>query len=227
MTGAAEIVAELRSLADPAYRADMEPRYGIVAPTALGVRMADLKVMAKRIGRNHDLALALWEADIYDARLLVSMIADPARVTPELMDRWRADFDNWGICDTLCFNLFDRTPHAFDKIDQWAALNDEFGRRASFALLASIALHGKKLPDAPFIERLALIERASTDPRNFVRKAVNWALRGIGTRNAACCLAATETAERLAASSDRTARWIGKDALKALKDPKKRAKLGL
>lgn len=227
MSDPARIVAELRGLADPAYRADMAPRYGIVAPTALGVRMADLKPVAKRIGRDHDLALALWETDIYDARLLVSMIADPAKVTPELMDRWRADFDNWGICDTLCFNLFDRSPHAFDKIDQWASLNDEFGRRASFALLASVALHGKKLPDAPFVERLALIGGASTDARNFVKKAVNWALRAIGTRNAACCLAATGCAARLAESEDRTARWIGRDALKALMDPKKRAKLGL
>lgn len=227
MSDAAAIVAELRTLADPAYRADMEPRYGIVAPTALGVRVADLKPLSKRIGRNHALALDLWETGIFDARMLVSMIADPAQLTPELMDRWRSDFDNWAICDTLCFNLFDRSPHAFDKIDQWASLNDEYGRRASFALLACVALHGKKLPDALFLERLPLIEAASTDERNFVKKAVNWALRAIGTRNGPLCLAATQVAERLAASTDRTARWNGKDALRALNDPKKRAKLGL
>jgi 3-methyladenine DNA glycosylase AlkD len=147
------------------------------------VRMTDIKAIAKRLKRDHPLALALWGSDIYEARLLVSLIADPALTTPEMMDAWRADFDNWAICDTLCFNLFDRTPHALDKIRDWSRLNDEFGRRAAFALLASVALHDRKAPDGPFLDCLPLIEAAATDPRNFVKKGVSWALRAIGERN--------------------------------------------
>jgi len=227
LTEVAAVLAELHRLADPAYRADMEPRYGIVAPTALGVRMADLKPLAKKLGRDHDLALALWDTGVFDARMLAALVGDPARLTSGQMDLWRGDFDNWAICDTLCFDLFDRSPHAFAKIDQWAGLNDEFGRRAAFALLASVALHAKKLPDAPFVERLPLIEGAAGDGRNFVKKGVNWALRAIGRRSPALNLAATELAERLAASKEASARWIGRDARKALLDPKLRSKLGL
>ncbi|MGY4397614.1 3-methyladenine DNA glycosylase AlkD [Sphingomonas sp. UYAg733] len=225
----ASIIADLRNHADTGYRDDLAARYGIIAPTAIGVRMTDIKAIAKRLGRDHPLALALalWASDIYEARLLVSLIADPALTTPEIMDAWRGDFDNWAICDTLCFNLFDRTPHALDKVRAWSRLNDEFGRRAAFALLASIALHDRKAPDEPFLNCLPLIEAAATDPRNFVKKGVNWALRAIGERNVALNRAATELAERLAESDDRTERWIGKDALKSLTGPKLKAKFDL
>ncbi|WP_202049625.1 DNA alkylation repair protein [Sphingomonas sp. So64.6b] len=222
----ASVIADLRQHADAGYRDDLAPRYGIIAPTAIGVRMADIKAIAKRLGRDHPLALALWASDIYEARLLVSLIADPVLTTPEIMDAWRGDFDNWALCDALCFNLFDRTPHALDKVRDWSRLNDEFGRRAAFALLASVALHDRKAPNAPFLACLPLIEAAATDPRNFVKKGVSWALRAIGERNVVLNRAATELAERLAASDERTERWIGKDALKSLTGPKLKAKFG-
>ncbi len=189
-------------------------RFGINAKNALGVSVANIQVLGKRLDRNHELAAALWETGCYEARMLTSFVDDPACVTPAQMDRWRRDFDNWGICDTLCFHLFDRTPHAWAKVAQWANKRDEFGKRAAFALLACLAGHGKSAPGQRFIEGLRLIELAATDERNFVKKAVNWALRGIGRRNAALNAAAVTVATRLADSPQPAARWIGKDALR-------------
>ena len=160
------------------------------------------------------LAAALWETGWYEARLLTSFVDEPARVTPEQMDRWCRDFDNWGICDTLCFHLFDRTPHAWPKVAQWSGASEEFVKRAAFALLASLAGHDKKAADEQFLETLPWIERAATDERNFVKKGVSWALRMTGRRNPSLNAAAVEVAQRLAASPEPAARWIGKDALK-------------
>ncbi|MET3665686.1 DNA alkylation repair protein [Caulobacter sp. 1776] len=216
MATASEVLLELEALGDRTYRAGMA-RYAIDAPKAFGVAVGKLRVLAKRLGRDHALAQALWETGWYEARLLAGMIDDPKRVTPEQMDAWRADFDNWAVTDTLCFDLFDRTPHALGKIDEWVRLEGEFDKRAGFVLLACVALHRKELPDAPFVERLPLIEAAATDPRNFVKKGVNWALRAIGTRKSpALRAAALELAARLAVSADPTARWNGKDALRQL-----------
>ncbi|MES2442728.1 MAG: DNA alkylation repair protein [Pseudomonadota bacterium] len=226
MTAVADLVAELERHADPGIREGLK-RYGIVtADRTIGVRVGDIRAIARPHRKNHALALQLWDTGIYEARFLAVMVDDPAQVTPEQMDAWRLDFDNWATCDTACFDLFDKTPHAFDAIDRWAGLNDEFGRRASFALLASVALHAKALPDQPFLDRLPLIETAAADGRNFVRKGVNWALRAIGYRNAALNLAAIALAQRLAASKTASERWVGKDALKALENPKLQAKLG-
>lgn len=179
--------------------------------------MANMLALAKRLGRDHGLAQALWDTGCYEARMVACMVDDPARVTPRQMDAWRADFDNWGITDTVCFKLFDQVPHAPAMVTRWAGLNDEMGRRAVFALLACLALHGKaEEGDAFFLDGLALIETAATDDRNFVRKGVNWALRAIGSRKSpALRTAARETATRLAASKDKAPRWIGKDALRA------------
>jgi 3-methyladenine DNA glycosylase AlkD len=211
-------MTDLRALASEATRLGMS-RYGIIAPTALGVTMADLLNVAKRLGRDHALAQQLWDTDIYEARMLASLVDDPAQVTPDQMDRWRADFDNWSICDTVCFKLFDQAPDAWSRVAPWCGLNDEFGRRGGFALMASMALHDRP---GDFIEGLALIERHATDDRNFVKKGVNWALRAIGSmRDPALKAAALETAERLAASTDRTSRWVGKDALRQLTKPKR------
>jgi 3-methyladenine DNA glycosylase AlkD len=151
--------------------------------------------------------------------MLVAFVADPARVTPAQMDRWAKDFDNWAICDHVCFHLFDKTPHAWAKITQWSGRREEFVKRAAFALLASVALHDKKAPDEPFLAALPLIEREATDDRNFVKKGVSWALRGIGHRNARLHAAALGLAERLAASPDATARWVGRDAVRDLARP--------
>jgi 3-methyladenine DNA glycosylase AlkD len=149
--------------------------------------------------------------------MLTAFVDEPERVTAAQMDRWTRDFDNWGLCDTLCFHLFDRTPHAFAMVKKWSDSEKEFVKRTAFALLASLALHRKELGDAPFLDGLALIERAATDERNFVKKGVSWALRGIGGRKSPALKTATlKTAKQLAASTDPTARWIGKDALRKL-----------
>jgi 3-methyladenine DNA glycosylase AlkD len=211
----AATLAALEAHASAKVRADMAPRYGIVTEHALGVPMAKMQAVAKQLGRDHALAAALWDTGVYEGRMVASMIDDPAQVTPEQMDRWRAGFDNWAIADTVCFKLFDQVPHAFAKVDEWAALDDEFGRRAAFALLASLALHGRG-SDADYLARLPLIEAAAMDARNFVKKGVSWALRAIGgKRSPTLRQAARDVADRLAQSPDRTACWIGKDALKA------------
>jgi 3-methyladenine DNA glycosylase AlkD len=194
-------------------------RYGIVAKKAYGVPVGTIRQIAKDLGHDHDLAVALWKTGWYEARLLASFVAEPERVTPALMDRWCRDFDNWAVCDTVCFHLFDRTPHAFGKVAQWAKRREEFVRRGAFALLASLAGHDKKSGDEPFRRCLPLIEAAADDDRNFVKKAVSWALRGVGRRSAELHRASVAMAQRLAASPQATPRWVGKDALRDLTRP--------
>lgn len=205
---------ELKRLANRSTRDGMS-RFGIPSDRALGVSMADIQKFARQIGRDHALALALWDTGIYEARMLCAFVDEPVRVTAAQMDRWCKDFDNWAVCDTLCFKLFDRTPHAWAKVAQWSGKKAEFVKRAGFALLASLAGHDKTATDAQFIDGLMLIERAATDDRNFVKKGVSWALRRIGSRNSPPLRrAATKTAQKLAVSNDAAARWIGKDALR-------------
>lgn len=219
-----EVVAALAALRDKATNHDREnmARFGIDAPKAFGVSMANMQKIAKAIGRRHDLAQALWETGWYEARMLASLIDDPAQVTPQQMDLWCADFDNWGIVDTVCFKLFDQVDGAFDKVALWADRDDEFQKRAAFALLACLALHGKGGGDQPFLDGLALIEREAADDRNFVKKGVNWALRAIGGKASPVLKAAAlDTSRRLAASTDPAARWCGKDALRQLSKPPK------
>jgi 3-methyladenine DNA glycosylase AlkD len=200
-------------------------RYVILSTNALGVSVANLHVLAKQLGRDHELALALWKTGGYEARMLTAFVDEPERVTSAQMDHWCRDFDSWAICDTLCFHLFNRTPHAWSKIAQWSAKRDEFVRRAAFALLASMGKEDEAAGNERFLEGLRLIERAATDERNFVKKGVSWALRSVGRRNLAINAAAVKLAERLSVSSDPTARWIGKDALKDLTKPKVIARL--
>jgi 3-methyladenine DNA glycosylase AlkD len=218
------VIAELRRRATNKTKEGMA-RYGLPSEKALGVTVGTLKQMAKRLGKDHDLALALWATDVYEARMLATFVDEPSLVTPAQMDRWCGDFDNWGICDTACFALFDRTPHAWTKVRQWSRRRDEFVKRAAFALLASLTVHDKKAGDEPFADGLVLIERASDDDRNFVKKAVNWALRSIGKRSSTLHAAALSLSERLAVSSDPAARWIGKDALRELTSPSVRRRL--
>ena len=189
-------------------------RFGIDAKKAYGVSMANIQVLAKRLGRNHDLASALWATSWYEARLLTSFVDEPERVTPAQMERWCRDFDNWGVCDTVCFHLFDRTPHAWSKIAPWSRRRNEFEKRAAFVLLACLAGHDKAAGDDAFLRCLPLVERAADDDRNFVKKGVSWALRMIGRRNARLNVAAVKVAQRLAASDDPAARWIGTGALR-------------
>lgn len=212
----ADIVSALQRHASAKLRDDMGPRYGIVtSDKVLGVSMAHMQKVAKAVAPDHALAEALWNLGLYEGRMLACMIDDPAAVSVRQMDRWRGDFDNWAVTDTVCFKLFDRTPHAPGRVLAWSRLDDEFGRRAAFALLASMALHGHG-EDADFTRGLALIEAAATDERNFVKKGVNWALRAIGgKKNAALRKSARHLAATLAAAPDKTARWIGRDAMRA------------
>jgi 3-methyladenine DNA glycosylase AlkD len=216
-----EVQAALSWLKKRSTERDREnlARFGINASKAFGVSMANIQVLAKRLGRNHELAAALWDTGWYEARMLTSFVDEPARVTPAQMDRWCRDFDNWGICDTVCFCLFDRTPHAWAKVAQWSDKRDEFVKRAAFALLASLAGHDKSASDERFVESLRCVERAASDERNFVKKGVSWALRRIGRRNAALNAAAVTVARRLSVSPEAAARWVGRGALKELTSP--------
>ena len=194
-------------------------RYGVTVDRAFGTPMNRVQAVARDHPRDHALALALWKSGWHEARLLAPYVDDPAQVTPAQMDAWCDDFDNWATCDTACFVLFDRTPHAFAKIAAWAKRRDEFGLRAAFALLASVALHDKTTPDAVLLRLLPLAERAATDERNFVKKAVSWALRSTGSRSPGLHAATLAVAERLVASDDPTARWVGRDVLRDITRP--------
>jgi 3-methyladenine DNA glycosylase AlkD len=220
------VLAELCSLGSEKNRAGQE-RFGINTTRALGVSMASLRPLARRLKRNHALAASLWESGAHEARILAALIDEPAKVTSEQMDRWASDFDSWDLCDQACSKLFVRTAFVDEKIRTWAADDREFVRRAGFALLAAYAVHGKRTPDDAFLSYLPLIERHSVDGRNFVRKAVNWALRQIGKRSGKLHGPALTLAERLASSDDRTARWIGRDAARELLHPKQTSRLGL
>ncbi|MGO1003226.1 DNA alkylation repair protein [Lysobacter sp. CA196] len=211
----ADALAQLRAASSASHRAGLA-RYAIPTERAFGVPMASIQAIAKRCGRDRELAEALWDSGWYEARLLASYLDDAAAVSAAQMDRWGRQFDNWAVCDTVCFALFDRSPHAWRKIEQWAGRRDEYLKRAAFALLASKTVHDKAAPDAAFLHGLELIEAAAGDERNFVKKAINWALRSIGKRNAVLHAAALAVAKRLAASTDAAPRWVGKDALREL-----------
>jgi 3-methyladenine DNA glycosylase AlkD len=212
-------LATLERLGEKSVLDSMGPRYGIHAKHAFGVRMGHIQKLAKSLGTDHALALALWDTGCYEARLLASFVDDPALVTPEQMDRWARDFDNWAVCDTVAFHLFDKSPHAFGRVEAWAPREEEFVRRGAFALLASLALHRDDAGDAEFLRRLPLAEAAANDARNFVKKGVSWALRGIGHRSPALHGEAVALARRLAASPAPAARWIGKDVLRDITRP--------
>jgi 3-methyladenine DNA glycosylase AlkD len=174
-------------------------RFGIPSDKAFGVPMNRIQALAKELGKGHELALALWDSNRYEARLLAAYVDEPERVTAAQMDRWRRDFDNWGIVDTLCFVLFDRTRDAWKMVGKWATLQDEFGKRAAYALIWALALHDKSSGDAPFLKALALIERTGRDPRHYVKKAVEMALRAIARRSPALDKAAAAVKKRLSA----------------------------
>ena len=194
-------------------------RYGLPSDRAFGIPIGVMQRYARELGRSHELALGLWETGWYEARIMAAFVDEPEEVTASQMDHWCRGFDNWGICDTVCFHLFDRSPHAWRKVATWSRSRDEFVRRAAFALLASLALHDKAAADERFLDCLPLVERAASDERNFVKKGVSWALRLIGRRNAALNAAALALAKTLAASPDPPARWIGRGAVRELTGP--------
>jgi 3-methyladenine DNA glycosylase AlkD len=215
---ARDAIAALRKKGSKKGR-DAMARYAIPADKAFGVGMKDIQALAKQLGKNHALACALWDSGWYEARLLAAYVDEPAKVTAAQMDRWCREFDSWAVVDTLCFVLFDKTPHAWKKVEQWAKRSDEFQKRAAFALLASLVLHDRKAGEAPFLKGLALIEAGAADERNFVKKGVNWALRCIGKESPALNKAAVAVARRLSESKEAAPRWVGKDALRELTSP--------
>lgn len=214
-------MASLERHADKKVRDGMA-RYAIPSDKALGISVGTMRTLGKELGPDHELALALWKIDVYEARMMAVFVADPAELTAAQMERWCKDFDNWALCDTACFQLFDRTPHAFDKIEAWAERKPEFEKRAAFALLASLAGHDKRSEDEVYARYFRLIEAGAEDPRNFVKKAVSWALRRIGTRSPSLRKQALAVAQRLAKSENAAARWVGKDAVRDLSRVKKK-----
>jgi 3-methyladenine DNA glycosylase AlkD len=191
-------------------------RYAIPSDKAFGIPVGTLRKYAKSLGRDHELALALWKTDKYEARMLSCFLGEVESLTPAQMDEWCKSFDNWAICDTACFHLFDRSPQAWKKVEQWGRKDDEFVKRAAFALLASLSVHDKQSGDAPFLKALVLVERAAEDERNFVKKSVNWALRSVGKRSGRLNDAAVKLSRKLSTSENAAARWVGKDALREL-----------
>jgi 3-methyladenine DNA glycosylase AlkD len=209
------VMHALHSEANSANVAGMA-RYGIRTEHALGIPMPRLRALAQHIGKQHTLALQLWDSGIHEARILAVLIDDPALLTSRQMDTWAADFDSWDVTDQCCNNLFSGSVYATDKVRCWAASKAEFVRRAAFALLASLAVHDTALTDEDFIAFLPLITEAATDERNFVKKSVNWALRQIGKRNLILHGACVETARAMLTMESKAARWIARDALREL-----------
>jgi 3-methyladenine DNA glycosylase AlkD len=213
---AQEVVKILRANENPRNVEGMA-RFGITSGKAFGVSAPFIRGLAKKIGKDHELALQLWTTESLEARALSALIGDPTKVTKSLMNKWVRDFDNWAVCDGVCGILFDKTAFAYDMAKKWTKRKEEFVRRAGFVMMASLAVHDKEAADDKFIKFLPLIERGSTDERNFVKKAVNWALRQIGKRNLKLNAAAIKTAIRTRKLESSAARWIAADALRELK----------
>jgi 3-methyladenine DNA glycosylase AlkD len=221
---AEEILQYLRSLANPDNVAGMA-RFGINPSSTLGVSMPALRGLGRKIGRDHVLAQELWDSGVHEARILAALVDHPRLVSEAQMETWVLDFDSWDVCDQVCSNLFDRTPFAWDKAHAWSSRPEEFVRRAGFVLMAALATHDKKASDVQFAALLPSMLAAADDERNFVRKAVNWALRGVGKRNRNLNRLAIEAAREIQALGGKTARWIAADALRELTSEKIQAKL--
>jgi 3-methyladenine DNA glycosylase AlkD len=215
MTNAQRIIKQLKDLADPNAVEGME-RYGIKGDRALGVSIPKLRKLAKETGRDHTLALGLWSSGIHEARILAGMVDDPGAVTESQMEEWVSEFDSWDICDQVCMNLFWLTPFAYPKCYEWSAREEEFVKRAAFALMARLAWSDRGASDERIAEFLPIIKREATDGRNFVKKAVNWALRQVGKRNSALNSLAIQTAEEILELDSKAARWVATNALKEL-----------
>lgn len=230
------ILAELRAMGSERDRAGMA-RYGINVDNAFGVSIYELRKVAKRLGTDHALALALWATGNHEARLLACFVDDPAKVTVRQIEAWARDFDSWDLCDQATTSLFDQTRHAWPKAVEWAARDEAWVKRAGFAMMAGLAVHDTSAKDRAFLRLLPVIERGATDDRNFVKKAVNWALRNIGKRNQALNAAAIACAERIRQAANaraggdrggdpaaRSARWVATDALRELTSEKVQAR---
>src|ERR1700680_1114413 len=220
----AAVLAELKKAADPKVRAKMA-YFGVNVPKAHGISAPVLHAFARHIGKDQVLAEQLWSSGIHEAKILAALIGESERVTAAQMERWARDFDSWDVVDTACCYLYADAKPAWDKIDEWSSRRAEFEKRAAFSLAAYLSYKDKTAADARFERFLLVIEREAQDERNFVRKAINWALRNIGKRNLRLNRAAIHTAERLKNGNSRTARWVASDALRELKSEAVQARL--
>ena len=219
-----EVIKRIKSMRNQRNIEGMT-RFGINPKNTYGVPIPVLRGMAKKIGSDHKLAQELWGSGIHEARILAGLVDDPKRVTERQVEAWVKEFDSWDVCDQVCMNLFDKTPFAFGKAKEWATRKEEFVKRAGFALMAALSVHDKKAADVEFERLLPLIKRGSTDERNFVRKAVNWALRQIGKRNLTLNKKAIAAAKEIQKTDSKAARWIAADALRELEGEKVQARL--
>ena len=219
-----QAVDRLRSIGDPKAVEGMA-RFGIKPSNSFGVSVPKLRALAREIGRDHLLALKLWETGLHDARLLATMIDDPRQVTAGQMEKWVQDFDSWDVVDGCCGNLFDKTPFAVAKAKEWCRREEEYAKRAGFVLMAELAVHDKNAKDQVFLGFLPLIIDGASDKRNFVKKAVNWSLRQIGKRNLKLNKAAVSTALKIQKMESGSAKWVASDALRELKSPQVQKRL--
>jgi 3-methyladenine DNA glycosylase AlkD len=220
-----EIIAKLKSMSNPRNVEGMA-RFGIFSKKVLGLSMPGIERMRREIGRDHALAIRLWDSGIYDARILAARVDEPGKVTESQMESWAKGFDNWAVCDNACSKLFSRTAFAHKKALEWSSRESEFVKRAGFSLMAALTVHDKKSGDDAFLKFLPAIKRESADERNYVRKAVNWALRQIGKRNLSLNKAAIKVAKDIQKIDSKSARWIAADALRELRSEAVRKRLG-
>jgi 3-methyladenine DNA glycosylase AlkD len=219
-----EVLTRLKSLSNQNNKEGMA-KFGINIDSALGISIYTLRSVAKEIGMNHELAIQLWNSGIHEAKILASMIGEPARVTENLMEKWVNDFNSWDICDQVCCNYFDRSPFAYHKAIEWSARRKEFVKRAGFVLMATLSVHDKHADDQQFIQFFPIIMRESIDERNYVKKAVNWALRQIGKRNRELNKQAVQIALEIQKMDTKSARWIATNALRELTSVKVQSRL--
>lgn len=224
MASVEEVLERLKSMARPDQLEGMA-KYGIVVERRLGVSIPNLRRMAKELGQDHKLALELWKTGIAEARLVAAMTDDPEKLTEGQMEDWVKGINSWDVCDQVCMNLFEKVPLAWKKIIDWSEREEEFVKRAAFALMACLAWHDKKAKDEKFIELFPVIIRGATDERNFVKKAVNWALRNIGKRDLNLNKAAINTAREIQQIDSKAARWIASDTIRELESEAVRIRL--
>jgi len=213
-----QIIKKLKSLSNHKNVQGMA-RFGINSKNTLGISIYNLRPLAKEIGKNHKLALELWGSGIHEARILAGYIDEPEKVTEKQMGKWVRDFDSWDVCDQVCSSLFDQTPFVWKKLKEFTKRKEEFVKRTGFILMACLAVHDKKAQDKDFIKLLPIIKREATDERNFVRKAVNWALRQIGKRNKNLNKEAIKMAQEILKTDNKTTKWIASDAIRELTSP--------
>ncbi len=215
MASVQEVLKKLKAKAKPEQLEGMA-RYGIAVEKRLGVAVPDMRNIAKETGKDHQLALELWQTGIAEAMMVASMVDVPEEVTKEQMEEWAQDFNSWDVCDQVCMNLFEKTPQAWEKIQEWSKRDEEFVKRAAFALIACLTWHNKETPDEKFIKLIPVIKEGATDARNFVKKAVSWALRNFGKRNPKLNKVAIKAAKEIQKIDSKSAKWIAADALRDL-----------